>query len=73
MIEIYVSLIYSGCIYISSDEERLNNIKKNMNRMAVNWIYFTFSFARLFIQYNLSSLQILFIGNEIVISDDINV
>ena len=43
-----------------------------MNRMAVNWAYFTPSFARLFAQYNLPSLQTLLMGGEVVTSDDIN-
>lgn len=72
MIEIYAPLIYGGCICIPSDEERLNNVEESMNRMAVNWAYFTPSFARLFAQYNLPSLQTLLMGGEVVTSDDIN-
>ncbi|KAI1866903.1 hypothetical protein JX265_007479 [Neoarthrinium moseri] len=72
MIEIYAPLIYGGRICIPSDEERLNNVEESMNRMAVNWAYFTPSFARLFAQYNLPSLQTLLMGGEVVTSDDIN-
>ncbi|KAH7115261.1 hypothetical protein B0J11DRAFT_618836 [Dendryphion nanum] len=72
MVEIYAPLIYGGRICIPSDEERLNNVEESMNRMAVNWAYFTPSFARLFVQYNLPSLQTLLLGGEVVTSDDIN-
>ena len=72
MTEIYAPLIYGGRICIPSDEERLNNVEESMNRMAVNWAYFTPSFARLFAQYNLPSLQTLLMGGEVVTSDDIN-
>lgn len=72
MTEIYAPLIYGGRVCIPSDEERLNNVEESMNRMAVNWAYFTPSFARLFAQYNLPSLQTLLMGGEVVTSDDIN-
>ncbi|PVH93802.1 acetyl-CoA synthetase-like protein, partial [Periconia macrospinosa] len=72
MIEIYAPLIYGGRICIPSDEERLNNVEESMNRMAVNWAYFTPSFARLFAQYNIPSLQTLLMGGEVVTADDIN-
>ncbi|KAK3364537.1 hypothetical protein B0T25DRAFT_598763 [Lasiosphaeria hispida] len=72
MIEIYAPLIYGGSVCIPSDEERLNNVEESMNRMAVNWAYFTPSFARLFAQYHLPSLQILLMGGEVVTCDDIN-
>ncbi|KAF2844368.1 acetyl-CoA synthetase-like protein [Plenodomus tracheiphilus IPT5] len=72
MIEIYAPLIYGGRVCIPSDEERINNVEESMNRMAVNWAYFTPSFARLFTQYDLPSLQTLLLGGEVVTSDDIN-
>lgn len=72
MIEIYAPLIYGGRICIPSDEERLSNVEESMNRMAVNWAYFTPSFARLFAQYNIPSLQTLLLGGEVVTADDIN-
>ncbi|KAK0729895.1 hypothetical protein B0H67DRAFT_651460 [Lasiosphaeris hirsuta] len=72
MTEIYAPLIYGGRICIPSDEERLNNVEESMNRMTVNWAYFTPSFARLFVQYHLPSLQTLLMGGEVVTCDDIN-
>ncbi|KZM25032.1 uncharacterized protein EKO05_0006126 [Ascochyta rabiei] len=72
MIEIYAPLIYGGRICIPSDEERINSVEESMNRMAVNWAYFTPSFARLFAQYNIPSLQTLLMGGEVVTADDIN-
>lgn len=72
MTEIYAPLIYGGCICIPSDEERLNNVEESMNRMAVNWAYFTPSFARFFAQYNVPSLQTLLMGGEVVTPEDIN-
>jgi non-ribosomal peptide synthetase component F len=72
MTEIYAPLIYGGRICIPSDEERLNSVEESMNRMAVNWAYFTPSFARLFAQYHLPSLQTLLMGGEVVTCDDIN-
>lgn len=59
MTEIYAPLIYGGRICIFSDDERFNNVKESMNRIAVNWAYFTLSFARLFAQYKLVSRQTL--------------
>lgn len=72
MIEIYAPLIYGGRVCIPSDEERINNVEESMNRMAVNWAYFTPSFARLFAQYKIPSLQTLLMGGEVVTPDDIN-
>lgn len=72
MVEIYAPLIYGGRICIPSDEERINNVEESMNRMAANWAYFTPSFARLFSQYSIPSLQTLLLGGEVVTSDDIN-
>jgi thioester reductase-like protein len=72
MIEIYAPLIYGGRICIPSDEERINSVEESMNRMAVNWAYFTPSFARLFAQYNIPTLQTLLMGGEVVTADDIN-
>ncbi|ETS78885.1 hypothetical protein PFICI_08738 [Pestalotiopsis fici W106-1] len=72
MVEIYAPLIFGGRICIPSDEERINNVEETMNRMAVNWAYFTPSFARLFAQYNIPSLQTLLLGGEVVTPDDIN-
>ncbi|KAK6197012.1 hypothetical protein LQW54_010974 [Pestalotiopsis sp. IQ-011] len=72
MVEIYAPLIFGGRICIPSDEERVNNVEETMNRMAVNWAYFTPSFARLFEQYSIPSLQTLLMGGEVVTPDDIN-
>lgn len=72
MIEIYAPLIYGGRVCIPSDEERVNSVEESMNRMAVNWAYFTPSFARLFSQYNIPTLQTLLMGGEVVTADDIN-
>lgn len=72
MVEIYAPLIFGGRICIPSDEERVNNVEETMNRMGVNWAYFTPSFARLFAHYNIPSLQTLLLGGEVVTPDDIN-
>ncbi|EOA81482.1 uncharacterized protein SETTUDRAFT_99043 [Exserohilum turcica Et28A] len=72
MIEIYAPLIFGGRICIPSDEERINNVEESMNRMAVNWAYFTPSFARLFAQYDIPSLKTLLMGGEVVTPEDIN-
>ncbi|KAI0543748.1 hypothetical protein F4679DRAFT_592290 [Xylaria curta] len=72
MVEIYAPLIYGGCICVPSDEERINNVEESMNRMAVNWAYFTPSFARLFAQFHIPSLQTLLLGGEVVTCDDID-
>ncbi|KAI0182334.1 hypothetical protein EV127DRAFT_492848 [Xylaria flabelliformis] len=72
MVEIYAPLIYGGCICVPSNEERINNVEESMNRMAVNWAYFTPSFARLFAQFHIPSLQTLLLGGEVVTCDDIN-
>lgn len=56
MSEIYTPLIYDGHLHIPSDEKYLNSVKESMNRMEVNWEYFTPSSARFFALYNVLSL-----------------
>lgn len=72
MTEIYAPLIYGGRICIPSDEGRLNRVEESMNRIEVNWAYFTPSFTRFFAPYIVPSLQTLLMGGEVVTCDNIN-
>ncbi|KAB8364869.1 hypothetical protein FH972_024729 [Carpinus fangiana] len=69
--EIYAPLIFGATVCIPSEEERLNNVEEAMNRMAVNWAYFTPSFARFFRRYSVPGLKRLILGGEAVTVDDV--
>lgn len=70
--EIWGTLICGGVMCIPSEHERLNDVEAAMNRMAVEWAFFTPSFARFFCRqrYRVSTLRTLAVGGEALTQQD---
>ena len=72
MMDIFTTLIYSGCVCIPSEEDRLSNLVTCMNEMAVNWVLLTPSVAGLFSPEDVPLLQTLVLGGEALTEDNVN-
>lgn len=70
--EIFTTLIYGGCICVPSDSERLDNTVLAMNRMKVNWAFFTPSFIRLIKPEDVPTLKTLVLGGEAMRKENIS-
>lgn len=70
--EIWGTLICGGVICIPSEHERLNDVESAMNQMAVEWAFFTPSFARFFCRqrYRVETLKTLAVGGEALTQQD---
>lgn len=70
--EIWGTLICGGVMCIPSEHERLNDVESAMNRMAVEWAFFTPSFARFFCRqrYRVNTLRTLAVGGEALTQQD---
>lgn len=70
--EIWGPLICGGVVCIPSEEERLNDVEVPMNRMGVEWAFFTPSFARFYCrqQYCVEKLKTLVVGGEALTQED---
>lgn len=70
--EVWGTLICGGVICIPSEHERLNDVESVMNRMAVEWAFFTPSFARFFCRqrYHVKTLKTLAVGGEALTQHD---
>ncbi|KAI3393647.1 hypothetical protein diail_3827, partial [Diaporthe ilicicola] len=70
--EIWGTLICGGVMCIPSEHERLNDVESAMNRMAVEWAFFTPSFARFFCRqgYRVKALKTLAVGGEALTQQD---
>lgn len=70
--EIWGTLICGGVMCIPSEHERLNDVEAAMNRMAVEWAFFTPSFARFFCRqrYRVNPLKTLAVGGEALTQQD---
>ena len=64
VMEILTTLITGACVCIPSDEERMNNISKAINRMGVTWTLLTPSVANMLDPDKVPSLQVLVTGGE---------
>ncbi|KAK8131207.1 hypothetical protein PG984_007645 [Apiospora sp. TS-2023a] len=71
--EIWCPLLHGGVVCIPSEDERLNDVEGAMNRMRCEWAFFTPTFSRFFRRYDVPSLNVLAMGGEAVMEDDINV
>lgn len=69
--EIHVPLLHGGCLCIPSDDERLNNVQESMNRMQVDWAYFTPSYARFVQRFSIPTLKTLVMGGEAITTEDL--
>lgn len=70
IMEIFTTLIHGGTVCVPSDDERLSNIEKSINRMAVSLCFLTPSVARLMEPSQVPSLRSIAIGGERVTEDD---
>ena len=72
MIDIFMTLMYGGCVCIPSEEDRMSSFTSVMNRMNVNWVLFTPSVASLITVDDVPTLQTLVLGGEAVTQENIN-
>ncbi|KAL1853161.1 NRPS protein [Diaporthe australafricana] len=70
--EIWGTLICGGVMCIPSEHERLNDVEGAMERTAVEWAFFTPSFARFFCRqgYRVKTLKTLAVGGEALTQQD---
>ncbi|XTI94683.1 nonribosomal peptide synthetase [Cenococcum geophilum] len=64
--EIFSTLIHGGCVCVPSEEDRMNDLAGVINRMNVNWAYFTSSVANLLRPADVPNLNTLSVGGEAV-------
>ena len=65
-IEIVTTLTHGGCVCVPSEHDRMNNLIEVMERMRVNWAFFTPTFCRSMSPEELPQLQTLLVGGEAV-------
>lgn len=71
IMEILTTLTIGGCICIPSEEERMNDIPRAINRMSVNWTFLTPSVASVLKPESMPSLRVLVTGGEAMNARDI--
>lgn len=62
--EVLTTLAHGGCVCVPSATERTSNITAAMNRMRVNWAFFTPSFVRTLAPRKLPMLETVVVGGE---------
>ena len=62
--EIITTLVHGGCVCVPSMIERTSDIMSAMERMRVNWAFFTPSFVRTLSPERLPHLETLVCGGE---------
>ncbi|CAA9964992.1 HC-toxin synthetase [Pyrenophora teres f. maculata] len=67
--EIWAPLILGACVCIPSENERMNDTAGAINRLAVNWSFFTPSMASLLTPADIPGLKTLALGGELVRED----
>jgi amino acid adenylation domain-containing protein/non-ribosomal peptide synthase protein (TIGR01720 family) len=70
--EVWATLMLGACVCIPSESERLNDTAGAINRLGVNWSFFTPSMARLLTPAEIPGLKTLSLGGEIVREDVFN-
>ena len=71
--EIFTVLRMGGCVCVPTEEEKFNAIGSSMERMHVNWAFFTPTVISLLEPAHVPSLRTLVLGGEAVTRDNINV
>ncbi|KAI9642951.1 hypothetical protein NHQ30_008685 [Ciborinia camelliae] len=71
MMDIFITLIYGGCVCSPSEDDRRNNIIGIMNTMQVNWVLFTPSVANLIWPEDVPGLEALVLGGEAVTQENV--
>ena len=64
--EIFTVLQKGGCICVPTEQERLNDVANSMERMKVNWAFFTPTVIKLIQPSQIPSLKTLVLGGEMV-------
>lgn len=64
IVEIFTTIILGGCICVPDDKARLNDPKKVINDMRVNWALLTPSFAQMIPPKDVPGLETLVLGGE---------
>jgi non-ribosomal peptide synthetase component F/aryl carrier-like protein len=70
--EIFTSLAVGSCVCVPSDEERMNDLAGVMERLRVNWAFFTPSVATLLKPADVPSLRTLVFGGETATAENIS-
>lgn len=70
--EIFTSLSVGACVCVPSDYERMNGIAASMERMRVDWAFFTPSVASLLKPDDVPSLKVLVYGGETATPENIS-
>jgi amino acid adenylation domain-containing protein/non-ribosomal peptide synthase protein (TIGR01720 family) len=71
--EIFTTLVYGGCICVPSESERLEDIISVINKMEVNWAFFTPSFIGMIRPEDVPTLKTLVLGGEAVRKENIEI
>jgi len=69
--EIFTVLQAGGCVCVPTEQAKMNNIAFEMERMKVNWAFFTPTVIRLVEPSQVPSLKTLVLGGEAVKKDNI--
>ena len=64
--EILTTLLYGGCVCVPSEEQRVDDLVGTIQRLEINWAFFTPTVLRLLTPHQLPSLKTLLIGGEAV-------
>lgn len=71
IMEIFTTLLYSGCVCIPSDDEKANDLEEFISRQRTNWTFLTPSRARLLDPQRMHrQLETLVLGGEPVTDTD---
>jgi len=71
-LEHFWALLVGGCLCIPSESERENNLVEIMEKLNVNWSFFTPSFSRVLDPLKLPSMRHLVLGGEPVTQTDLD-
>lgn len=71
MMDIFTTLVHGGCVCVPSDHEKMNDTVNVMNRMEVNWVLFTPSFANLVKPEDVPCLKTLVLGGEAMTQENL--
>lgn len=71
--EIFTSLSVGACVCVPSDFERMNNIPGAIERMRVDWAFFTPSVASLLVPNEVPSLKFMLYGGETASPQNISI
>ena len=71
--DMFAPLVFGGCVFIPSEQQRMNDVSSFMREARVNWAHFTPTVARHLRPADLPCLQSLVLGGEMCTSDVIDI